>query len=99
MQALDRLIAGLKGTPGLLFDAAAVGTVTLTDADRLRGREVLEHIKGMLATDDPEAASLWESHASLLRALLANAGQVETAIAGFDYEDALQLLAANEETT
>jgi hypothetical protein len=35
---------------------------------------------------------LWETHAPLLRVLVPNAAQIEAAIAGFDYEEALQLL-------
>ena len=49
-------------------------------------------VKGLLADDDAEAATLWESHAAVLRVLVAHAPQVEAAIAGFDYEAALQLL-------
>jgi two-component system sensor histidine kinase/response regulator len=95
LQALQRLITALKCTPGLLQEQAAANVATLTEADRRRAAEVLETIRLLLADDDSEAAALWEAHALQLRALVPNAAQIEAAIAGFDYEEALQLLMAN----
>jgi hypothetical protein len=64
----------------------------LTDADKRMAGDALVSITLMLANDDSEAAGLWETHAPLLRVLVPNAAQIEAAIAGFDYEEALQLL-------
>jgi two-component system sensor histidine kinase/response regulator len=95
LQALERLITALKDTPGLLQSLSAADVTTLTDADRDSAAVVLESIKKLLAEDDSEAAALWEAHAFQLRALVPNAALIEAAIAGFDYEEALQLLQAN----
>jgi two-component system sensor histidine kinase/response regulator len=93
--ALERLITALKGTPGLLQAQAIADAATLTEADRRSAAEVLETIRLLLSDDDSEAATLWETHAFQLRALVPNASQIEAAIAGFDYEKALSLLMAD----
>jgi two-component system sensor histidine kinase/response regulator len=92
LEALERLITALKDTPGLLQSLSTADVTTLTDADRGSAAAVLESIKKLLAEDDSEAAALWEAHAFQLRALVPNAAHIEAAIAGFDYEEALQLL-------
>jgi two-component system sensor histidine kinase/response regulator len=96
--SLERLISGLKQTPGLLQPQPEANTSPLSAAQRLDAGAVLERIQSLLAQDDAEAAELWETHAVALRALLANATQIEGAIEGFDYERALQLLLENELT-
>jgi two-component system sensor histidine kinase/response regulator len=92
LQALDPLIKALKGAPGFVQSQIAVAESTLTDADKRMAGDALVSITLMLANDDSEAAALWETHAPLLRVLVPNAAQIEAAIAGFDYEEALQLL-------
>jgi len=95
VHALDSLIAGLKSTPGLFESQAAADAIEVTDADREFARTLLATIRALLADDDAEAAALWDSHARLLRALLPSANQVEAAIADYDYEQALKLLASD----
>jgi CheY-like chemotaxis protein len=90
--ALEALIQALRAVPGLLQVSIAVDVSTLTDADRQIAGDALMAIKLMLASDDSEAAALWETHAPILRAIVPNAAQIEAAIAGFDFDDALQLL-------
>ena len=94
LQALERLIAGLKATPGLLLTQSAADASTLSAAQRSSAEQLLTSIQTLLAEDDAEAAALWESHAALLRAVVPQAAQVEAAIAGFDYEAALKILLA-----
>jgi hypothetical protein len=53
---------------------------------------VLERLVNLLQEDDSEAQSHWEVHASALHLLLPQAGAVEQAINGFDFEEALRLL-------
>jgi hypothetical protein len=94
LQALDQLISALKGVPGLVQSQIVLDVLNLADADKQIAVDALEAIKRMLANDDSEAAALWETHASVLRVLVPNAAQIEAAIAGFDYEEAMQLLQA-----
>jgi signal transduction histidine kinase/CheY-like chemotaxis protein len=93
VDALQRLITGLKSMPGLV-PTQDTATATFSDAQLAAARGVLESVKDLLAQDDAEAAALWEAHAAVLRALVPDAATVEEAIAGFDYEAALQCLQA-----
>jgi hypothetical protein len=52
----------------------------------------LATLKDLLAQSDANASELWEAHAPVLMALLPHGGQVHAAIAGYDFELALDLL-------
>ena len=89
---LSSLIGALRAAPGLLADAPVAEPASLSEAERLEGAAVIQHIRQMLAEDNPEARELWDAHAHALRTLCANAAQVEAAIEGFEFEEALRLL-------
>ena len=59
---------------------------------KVRAGTLLQEIAQLLKQDDSAALELWEANAALLRALHADAGKVEAAIAGFDFEVALALV-------
>jgi two-component system sensor histidine kinase/response regulator len=87
---LNALVADLREIPALLPDQAQMQP--LTDVERAVAREQLKTIATWLADDDARAAELWEAHARVFKALLANGTEVDAAIRGFDFELALQLL-------
>ena len=88
---LDGLVGALRTVPGLIRQAPGVAA-GLTEEGRAALQPVLQQLLQMLEQDDSEAQSLWEQHAPGLRALLVQADQLERAIAGFDFEEALRLL-------
>jgi CheY-like chemotaxis protein len=96
LEALEQLMQALKDTPGLLQPLGVAEATNLSDVDKQLAWDALNAIQALLANDDSEAAALWETHAPQLRALVPNAAAIEAAIAGFDYEEALQLLRAIE---
>ena len=89
---LSRLMEGLQKTPGLLVPDVAVPVDDLTEAQRAELQGVVAALQQMLAQDDPQAAVLWETHATGMLALLGQAQAVELAIQNFDFDSALQLL-------
>ena len=88
---LDGLVGALRAVPGLVRQTPLV-TAKLTQAGRAALQPVLRQLQQMLEQDDSEAVTLWEQHAPDLRALLPQAGPLEQAIVGFDFEEALRLL-------
>jgi CheY-like chemotaxis protein len=89
---LQQLMQQLKAAPGMFPQATSVLAAELSDGERDGARLVLEQIRQLLLQDDASALDLWESHAPVLRSLYPQAQQIETAIASFDFERALQLL-------
>jgi hypothetical protein len=88
---LSALVGALRATPGLLTEAAhSAGELTSRERDALVA--VIAELQRLLEQDDSEAQGLWDSHAAGLHALLKQAQQVEAAISGFDFEEALRLL-------
>jgi CheY-like chemotaxis protein len=92
---LDALMAALRATPGLVTQAGSAGPTELTAARREEVREVIATLQQMLEQDDSEAQALWEQHAPGLHATLPQAGALEQAISGYDFEEALRLLLAD----
>jgi len=88
---LARLIAALHAVPHLIPSSTAT-TVILSDAERQATHAVVQEIKACLAQDDATAMELWEANATALRALLENAKDIETAINGYAFEEALGML-------
>jgi CheY-like chemotaxis protein len=89
---LGHLIHILKDLPGLVAPGPAVLPADLGEAERAQARALLQDIARLLAQDDASALDLWDANAALLRAVYADAGKVESAIAAFDFETALALL-------
>jgi len=89
---LDALVAALRETPGLIVEPLRHADAVLTSLQQEDLQAVLKQLKVLLEQDDSEAQSLWEGHATGLRALLPHADQLEQAINGFDFEEALRLL-------
>jgi hypothetical protein len=56
---------------------------------------LIAQLRRLLGDDDAGAMDLWESHATALRARFANAAQIEAAITGYDFENALTLMEAD----
>ncbi|NVO06113.1 MAG: response regulator, partial [Rhodoferax sp.] len=91
-QALERLVNGLKAVPGMLTEATASARRTLSAAERAQATELLARLVTLLRQDDPSALELWEANAVVLRAMVPDAEKMETALGGFDFEQALQAL-------
>jgi two-component system sensor histidine kinase/response regulator len=91
-QQLDALIAALRALPGLLLPGPADVTATLSPDQRERVQGVVQTLQQMLEQDDSEAATLWQTRAPDLRAVLEQPQALEQAITGFDFEAALRLL-------
>jgi signal transduction histidine kinase/DNA-binding response OmpR family regulator/HPt (histidine-containing phosphotransfer) domain-containing protein len=91
-QGLQALVSGLRATPGLIADTAAAVPLELSPTEQAEMQVVLQRLQQMLEQDDSEAQSLWEDHATGLRAVLQQAAALEEAINGFDFEEALRLL-------
>ena len=89
---LDALVAALRETPGLIVEPLRHADAVLTTLQQEDLQAVLKQLKVLLEQDDSEAQSLWEGHATGLRALLPHSDQLEQAINGFDFEEALRLL-------
>jgi signal transduction histidine kinase/DNA-binding response OmpR family regulator len=89
---LGHLIQILKDLPGLVAPPTPERLADLDNTDRARAHAVLQEIAALLAQDDAMALDVWEANAALLRAAHADAGKVEAAIAGFEFETALALL-------
>jgi len=87
---LDALVAALRATPGLIAVSHADAPLTPPRQEDLQA--VFQQLKALLEQDDSEAQSLWDGHASSLRAVLKQAAELEQAIHGFDFEEALRLL-------
>ncbi len=91
---LKALVAHLRATPGLLADPAPVTQEALTQAQQLEVQAVIQTLRQLLQQDDSEAQALWDSHARELHAVLRQAQELEQAIQGFDFEEALRLMPA-----
>ena len=91
---LKKLIASLRATPGLISGQPPVSTDELTPAQQREVQAVLQTLRQLLERDDSEVQSLWESHARALHRVLPRAQELEQAIQGFDFEEALKLIAA-----
>ena len=91
-ELLDAMLASLRANPALQPGQTPVAQTGLTPEERSAGYARLAAIKDLMAQSDANATELWEAHAPLLMALLPNAAQVHAAIAGYDFELALELL-------
>ncbi len=91
---LDEVLAGLAPGHPLLQDAASPEPVSTAAAAAGSPPAVLGQLRVLLAASDVRAADLWAEHEGLLRAGLGAeaAQQVARAIAGYDFETALQAL-------
>ena len=92
--ALTRLMDGLQRTLGDAPELAESPRAELTAQARQATNELVRRIQGLLAQNDAVAVDVWSDNAPQLHALLADAQKIETAIANFDFEEALSLLSA-----
>ena len=93
-QRLQVLLSGLRATEGLLPEPAQLGTLELSQEIQAHMQAVIQTLQAMLEQGDFEAQALWQEHAQSLRALVPQATELEDAINGFDFEEALRLLGA-----
>ena len=91
-QDLRELVQALRAIKGLQVEAKA-SLNGITPAQREQAQQVTEQIKLLLADDDASAPDLWEANAPLLRAFHPQAEEIEQALAAFEFEKALSLLA------
>ena len=93
-QRLQVLVSGLRATEGLLPEPTQQAALELSQEKRAHMQAVIQTLQAMLEQDDFEAQALWQEHAQSLRALVPQATELEEAINGFDFEEALRLLGA-----
>jgi two-component system sensor histidine kinase/response regulator len=89
---LQSLVQSLKQTPGFTQTQAVLAYETLNTQERQTGQQVLQEIKACLFDNNANALELWDSHATILRPLLPQWQQIESAIGAFEFESALELL-------
>jgi predicted ATPase/signal transduction histidine kinase/CheY-like chemotaxis protein len=90
---LQALMQALRQAPGLMpAQASTLPDTPLSDAQRQQARSLEQQVRSCLAQYDASAVEIWESHAHLLRPLRPRWQEIETALAGFEFETALQLL-------
>ena len=93
-QVLRQLLSALQPALARVAGDAPAPPATW-NADQLQaGTAVLQEIRQLLRQDDASAQELWSNHRSVLYTLVAQAAQVDAAIADFDFESALALLDA-----
>jgi HPt (histidine-containing phosphotransfer) domain-containing protein len=93
---LDTMLDRLNAIAGIQANRTTVAVTGLTSEERTAAFARLAAIKDLLAQNDANAAELWETHASVLMALLPNGLDVQAAIAGYDFELAFDLLQRTE---
>jgi two-component system sensor histidine kinase/response regulator len=89
---LQRLVADLRAVAGVVTDGAPLVGAVATPQQQGEAQRVVHLLHQLLEQDDAEAQALWDSHARALHSLLPHAQELERAIQGFDFEEALRLL-------
>ena len=89
---LQALIANLRATPGLVAELTPVAKEALTPTQQNAVQAVLQTLRKLLEQDDSEAQTLWETHTRELHSALPQAAELEAAIQGFNFEEALLLI-------
>ena len=92
-QRLQALVVGLSATPGLMLEAPHAGERVLTQEQHAELHAVIQQLQRMLEQNESEAQTLWEAHVADLHAVLPQAAALGQAISGFDFDEALRLLA------
>ena len=92
LQTLQALLAPLVSALQTALPDAAPDQQAFTPEQLQSARAVLAQIAELLRQDDPQAAELWEAHASALRTLCPQAARIEAAIGAFSFDEALALL-------
>jgi two-component system sensor histidine kinase/response regulator len=88
---LQLLLDALRAAPGLLLAEEAPASELSAD-ERLALELLVQQIRALLEQDDVRAVELWEAHASALRRYYPVATRIETALADFEFDLALELL-------
>ena len=91
---LQALVAHLRATPGVVAEPMPLAKEALTPEQQRAVQAVVQSLRSLLEQDDSEVQALWDSHARELHSLLPQAQQLEQAIQGFDFEEALRLIDA-----
>jgi hypothetical protein len=89
---LNGMVVNLHAIPGLQVNQDFVVATELTPEQRSIAIARLATIKELVAQSDANATEMWEAHAPILTALLANGPEVHAAISGYDFELAMELL-------
>ena len=89
---LQQLLAALR--QALPNDAGAAPTQApqWSAAQRQAGIQTLHTLRQLLRADDASAQELWNQHRAVLRGLVQRPAELDAAIEGFDFEQALALL-------
>ena len=91
---MKKLIASLRATPGLIAEQSQVSAFELTPTQRSEVQAAMQSLRQLLEQDDSEAQTLWEHHARELHSVLPMAQELERAIQGFNFEEALKLISS-----
>jgi two-component system sensor histidine kinase/response regulator len=93
---LQALVQALHQTPGFAEYPVVIPYGALSTLDRHTAGQVVHKIRTCLMDNNANALELWDTHVGILRPLLAQWSQIETAIGAFEFESALELL--NQDT-
>jgi two-component system, sensor histidine kinase and response regulator len=91
-QAVQQLLVALRQVLDPLVGVAPAVPAPWSAAQDQAAAQTLQAIQQLLRADDAAAQELWHSHRSVLHRLVHRATEVEAAIEGFDFEQALALL-------
>jgi two-component system sensor histidine kinase/response regulator len=96
-QELQALVEALQEVPGMVVKTPEHLPHTLTNAERADAPQVVAHLLDLLEKDHPEAADFWGIHTGLLHALYPDAERIASAINGFAFDEAADLLRASKD--
>ena len=89
---LKALVQALQQTPGFADDQVVLAYGALSTLDQQTARQVVHEIRTCLMGNNANALEIWDTHVGILRPLLKQWSQIETAIGAFEFESALDLL-------
>jgi two-component system sensor histidine kinase/response regulator len=90
-EMLLELLEALQTVPHLVPKKKPAGH-DITSVEREQALALTEQIRNLLRSDDALAQDLWGAHAAILHAVHAKAEEIESAIANFEFETAIELL-------
>lgn len=89
---LRTLVADLRSVQGVVPYRALPLNAVLTSTQLVEIQTVVQTLRKLLEQDDSEVQSLWDTNAWALHSVLPQAQELERAIQGFEFEEALRLI-------
>lgn len=89
---LQQLLMALRQALPNEAGAAPMQAPQWSAAQRQAGIQTLHALRQLLRADDASAQELWNQHRAVLRSLVQRPAELDAAIEGFDFEQALALL-------